>query len=363
MRTARDYRFRVREGRCDGSRPEILDPVWLYLAGATIRVVFVGHGLLAFALAVFAAEWRGWPSRRALTLGVAAGAFATVPDIDVVYALIAIDGGQVVEGSVAPEMFWDAANTVHRSMTHSLVVAAIAGPALGVWSLRGDARTARALALVVLATLVAVAVVVSGSLGGIVMGAFVAGGVAVATACRRWTDLSPGVVGLAATVGLASHPWGDLLTGQPPQLFYPFETAVFGDRIVLHADPTIHLLGAFAVELGVIWLAAVAVVVVTDRSWRTFYGPSAALGAAYSVAPLVLLPPTLETSYQFVFSIIAVGVVCSAASWYRTAPVSPSSATTDGGADLPGTGFDFVAVGLTGTTIALLGYGLVYLAV
>ena len=337
------------------------DPEWLYFASATVQSVFVGHGLLAFALAVFVAEWRGWPSRRALALGVAAGAFATLPDIDVLYALIAIDSGQVVGGGVAPEVFWDAANTVHRSMTHSVVVAAVVGPALGVWSLSGGARTIRALALLALSGLVAVAVVVSGSLGGVVMGAFVGGGVAMATACRRWTDLSPGVVGLAATAGLASHPWGDLLTGQPPQLLYPFETAVLGGRIVLHADPTIHLLGAFAVELGVIWLAAAAVVVVTDRSWWAFYGPSAALGAAYSVAPLVLLPPTLETSYQFVFSIIAVGVVCAAASWYRTAPAAPSNATTDGGADLPGTGFDFAAVGLTGTTIALLGYGLVYL--
>jgi len=324
--------------------------------------VFVGHGLLAFALAVFAAEWRGWSSRRALTLGVAAGAFATLPDIDMLYALIAIDGGRFVGDGVTPEVFWDAANAVHRSMTHSLVVAAIAGPALGVWSLRGDARTARAAALVTLAGLVAVAVVVSGSLGGIVMGAFVAGGVAIATACRRRTDLSPGVIGAAAVAGLASHPWGDLLTGQPPQLFYPFGAEVLGGRIVLHADPTIHLLGAFAVELGVIWLAAVAVVVVTDRSWRTFYGPSATLGAAYSVAPLLLLPPTLETSYQFVFSIIAVGVVCSAVSWYHTAPASPSTVATDGGADRRSTGFDFGAIGLTGTTIALLGYSLVYLA-
>jgi membrane-bound metal-dependent hydrolase YbcI (DUF457 family) len=325
--------------------------------------VFVGHGLLAFALAVFVAEWRGWPSRRALTLGVVAGAFATLPDADMMYGLIAIDSGQFVGDGVTPEVFWDAANSVHRSMTHSLVVAAVAGPVLGVWSLRGTSRTARALALVVLAGLVAVAVMVSGSLGGIVMGAFVAGGVAIATACRRWTDLSPAVIGGAATAGLASHPWGDLLTGQPPQLLYPFETQVFSGRVVLHGDPTIHLLGAFAVELGGIWLAAVAVVVVTDRSWRTFYGPSAALGAAYSVAPLVLLPPTLETSYQFVFSIIAVGVICSAASWYRTAPPSESNATTDGGADLSGTGFGFAAVGLTGTTIALLGYSLVYLVV
>lgn len=323
--------------------------------------MFVGHGLLVFALAVLAAERRGWSSRRALTLGAAAGLFATLPDIDVVYALIAIDGGRFLGGgSVRPDVFWTAANSVHRSMTHSLIVAAVAGPALGAWTIRRGHRSLRGLALVALAGLVVVAISVSGALGGIVMGAFVAGGLATATACRRWTDLSPGVVGLAATAGLASHPWGDLLTGQPPQLFYPFDTGVLSARIALHPDPTLHLLGAFAVELATVWLAAVTVVWVTDRSWRTFYGRSAAAGAAYSLAPLVLLPPTLETSFHFVFSILGLGLVCAGLSWYRAAP-APSAAVTDGGAGR--SGFDFGAVGLTATTIALIGYAVVYLAV
>ena len=324
--------------------------------------MFVGHGLLVFALAVFAAEWRGWSSRRALTLGVAAGLFAALPDIDVVYALIAIDGGRFLGGgSIRPDVFWDAANSVHRSMTHSLIVAAVAGPALGVWSSRNGGWMLRGLALAALVGLVAVAIVVSGALGGIVMGAFAAGGLATATACRRWTDLSPGVVALAATAGLASHPWGDLLTGQPPQLFYPFDTGVLSARIVLHNDPTLHLLGAFAVELATIWLAAVAVVRVTDRSWRTFYGPGAALGATYSGAALVLMPPTLETSFHFVFSIIGLGLVCAGVSWYRSAPALPAAAATDGGADR--SWFDFGVIGLTGITVALAGYALVYLAV
>ena len=324
--------------------------------------MFVGHALLMFALAVFAAEWRGWSSRRALTLGVAAGLFAALPDIDVVYALIAIDGGRFLGGgSVRPDVFWAAANSVHRSMTHSLIVAAVAGPAFGAWSVRGSGRPLRGLALVGLVALVAVAVAVSGTLGGIVMGAFVVGGLVTATACRRWTDLSPGIIALAATAGLASHPWGDLLTGQPPQLFYPFDTGVLGARVVLHADPTLHLLGAFAVELATVWLAAIAVVRVTDRSWRTFYGSTAALGAAYSVSALVLLPPTLETSFHFVFSIIGLGIACAGLSWYRSAPATPAAAATDGGADR--SRFDFGAVGLTGTTVALFGYTLVYLAV
>ena len=323
--------------------------------------MFVGHGLLVFALAVVAADRRGWSSRRALTLGAAAGAFATLPDVDVVYALIAIDGGRFLGGgSVRPDVFWTAANSVHRSMTHSLIVAAVAGPALGAWSSRADGRVLRGLALGVLVGVVAVAVVVSGSLGGIVMGAFVVGGLATATACRRWTDLSPGVIGSAATLGLASHPWGDLLTGQPPQLFYPFDTGVLSARLVLHPDPTLHLLGAFAVELATIWLAAIAVVWVTDRSWRTFYGPSAALGATYGAAALVLVPPTLETSFHFVFSIIGLGIACAGLSWFRSRSPPTPAAATDGGTER--SAFDVGAVGLTGTTVALVGYVLVYLA-
>jgi membrane-bound metal-dependent hydrolase YbcI (DUF457 family) len=320
--------------------------------------VFVGHGLLAFALAVFAAEWRGWPARRALTLGVVAGAFATLPDIDVVYALIAIDGGRFLGGgSVRPDVFWDAANSVHRSMTHSLIVAAIAGPALGAWSSRRE-RRARRLALGALVAVVAVAVAVSGARGGIVMGAFVAGGLAAASACHRRTDLPPGPVGVAATVGFASHPYGDLLTGQPPRLFYPFDTSVSSARLVLHPDPTLHLLGAFAVELATIWLVAAAVVVVTDRSWRVFSGSSALPGVAYSAAPLPLLPLTLSDSFHSVFSTIGVGVVCAGVAWYRSGPTPPAAAT-DAGADGPGV--NAVATGLTGTTVALAGYTLVYL--
>lgn len=315
--------------------------------------MFVGHGLLAFALAAFAAERRGWPARRALTLGVVAGAFATLPDVDVVYALITTDGG----GSVRPGVLRDAANSVHRSVTHSLIVAAIAGPALGAWSSRRE-RRARRLALGALVAVVAVAVAVSGARGGIVMGAFVAGGLAAASACHRRTDLPPGPVGVAATVGFASHPYGDLLTGQPPRLFYPFDTSVSSARLVLHPDPTLHLLGAFAVELATIWLVAAAVVVVTDRSWRVFSGSSALPGVAYSAAPLPLLPPTLSDSFHSVFSTIGVGVVCAGVAWYRSGPTPPAAAT-DAGADGPGV--NAVATGLTGTTVALAGYTLVYL--
>jgi len=58
--------------------------------------VFIGHALLGFALAVLVAEWRGWPSRQALALGVVTGAFAVLPDVDTLCALVAINLTELV---------------------------------------------------------------------------------------------------------------------------------------------------------------------------------------------------------------------------------------------------------------------------
>jgi len=326
--------------------------------------VFVGHALLASALAVLFAEWRGWSTRQALLLGAATGAFAALPDVDVVYAVVALDGGQLVGSGVNPTAFWDAANSVHRSMTHSVLVALIAGPAFGLWAVRGTSEGSRKrewgarIAGIVL--LVAVAIVASGALGAIVMGAFVVAGVAITALSRRETDLSPRMLGLAATAGLLTHPWGDLVTGQPPQFLYPFEIGVIESRVVLHPDPTMHLLGAFAVELAAVWLAALAIVRVTDRSLATFYDRSAILGAGYGALALVLAPPTLAVSYHFVFSILAVGVVCSGLSWYRSTPVASLRRRPTAG-DVRA-GFAFGATGLSGTTMALIGYVVVYVS-
>ncbi|SEG75587.1 LexA-binding, inner membrane-associated putative hydrolase [Halobellus limi] len=325
--------------------------------------------MLAFALAVLFAEWRGWRPRRALALGAVAGAFAALPDVDVVYAVAAIDGGRFLGGgAVNPEAFWDAANTVHRSMTHSLVVAVVAAPAFGLWSSavrRSDRRRrlAYAGALSGVAGLVAVAVAVSGPLGGVVMGAFGLVGLAIATLTARRTDLSLRAVTAAAAVGLFTHPWGDLVTGSPPQLLYPFEVGLVDARVVLHPDPTIHLLGAFALELAVVWLAVLAVVRVTDRSVRLFSDRSAALGATYGAAALVLVPPTLDVSYHFVFSILAVGSVCGALSWYRSAsPVRPALRQDVVVSERLRPNFGVVAIALAGTTVALVGYVFVYVA-
>ena len=279
--------------------------------------MFVGHALLAFALATLFADWRGWPARQALALGLVAGAFAAIPDVDMIYTAVALDVSRLsAETLTRPGVFWDASRAVHRSITHSLLVALAAGPAFGAWAAGASTSrrwlAVRTVASLLLASLVWAAWTYSGFAGAIVVGTFVAVGLALARLTRTRTDLSGMTVAIAATAGLLSHPWGDLVTGDPPRLLYPLDVQVFEQTVLLHADPTIHLLGAFALELGVIWLATIAVARVANRSPLALLDRRAGVGIAYGVTAIVLVPPTLDVSYHFVFTILGVGAATGA---------------------------------------------------
>jgi membrane-bound metal-dependent hydrolase YbcI (DUF457 family) len=272
--------------------------------------MFVGHAAVAFALAAAVAARRGWESDRALAVGLLAGAFAAVPDIDIAYALVGVAGA--VGAGPAPGVldvattFWATGNVVHRAVTHSLVLAPLAAlvAALAV----DDART-RALAVVPAVVLVAAPAVVSGGLGALVGTLFALGTVAVAELARRRTGFGPAVVFSAAMVGFVSHPFGDLLTGHPPAMLYPLDATVVTERVALAGDPTLHLLGAFGVELATVWLAiAVAGRVVGVRPTAAI-SRRAAVGVGYAASVVLIPAPTLDLSYPFVFSVLGVGLV------------------------------------------------------
>lgn len=342
--------------------------------------MFLGHALLAFAVAALVADWRGWSARRALAVGLVAGAFGALPDVDVAYAAVALDLFAVT-ADADPEAFWDATREIHRTVTHSLVVAAVAAPAFGLAAVRSPESSgirwgSRIVAVGALASLVGVAYGTSGVPGGMVMGLFALTGFAVGLLCPRLTDLGPRTVSLAALAGLALHPWGDLVTGSPPGLFYPFEFGLFGGRVLLHGDPTLHLLSAFALELATVWFAAIAVSEVLDLSWRGLIDRRAGFGVAYGVAAVVLVPPTLAVSYQFVFSILSVGLVIGIVSLYSAdvgLPTAPQRrALLPLGFQrpaIPGVSeevldvFGVVLTALASISFALVSYGAVYLVV
>ncbi|WP_254840874.1 metal-dependent hydrolase [Natronomonas marina] len=312
--------------------------------------MFVGHGLVAFAIVAGLAALAGWDRERALAVGLLAGAFGLSPDVDILYApvgLVGVDG--LLEAEAA---FWAAGNVVHRAVTHSLVVGALGAVGAALWAARTKAT--RALAVTVGTGLVAVGAT-DGALSAVVMAAFVVVVFGVASAGTRWGIDAPHV-GAAAVVGLLAHPFGDLFTGAPPELLYPFDVTLVAERLLLHPDPTMHLLGAFGLEIATMWAAALVYLHVTDRRLTDHVRPHATLGVGFAGAVLLLPPPSLEAPYRFVFGALGVGMVSGVGvhprNWWRL--LTPDADRR------PLTPLGVALTGLAALSAALLAYGTLY---
>ena len=305
--------------------------------------MFIGHGLLAFALVAFLGSRLGLPARRALAFGAVAGLFATIPDIDILYGPIGLLGGVSGLGD-AVDTFWATGNTVHRGPTHSLIIGALT--AAGFALAGRDHWPARLLAGGVLTAIVALTGVTSGTLDASIVAVVLIAGLGVVVAARRLA-IPARSIGILALVGLLSHPFGDVLTGSPPDFFYPLNVVVLTERVSLHADATIHLLASFAVELGIIWCAVLVYFHLTERPVRPEIDPLAGLGAAYGAAVLVLPAPTVDAASPFVFSVLALGLV-------GVVPTRKS---------LRPEVYRAVLTGLTAVTLALVAYTATYLLV
>ncbi|MEF8861664.1 MAG: metal-dependent hydrolase [Haloarculaceae archaeon] len=319
--------------------------------------MFVGHGLLAFALVAGLAHLRGWRPERALTVGLLAAAFGMLPDVDIVYAPVALLLSTDLGGPLATaQAFWAAGNVVHRAVTHSLVVGPVV--ALGAWAVAGTDRHRRTAGAVLLLALPVAALAVSGPLGSAITTVFVAGAALLAFVGRRY-GLGPDAIGGAALAGLLTHPFGDLFTGEPPAMLYPLATVPSLDRVVLHPDPTLHLLGALGAELATAWLALAVYLAIRHGAGRPSAFPGtvrrvvagrAGLGAGYAATFFLLPAPTLDVSYHFVFPLLGLGLVVAL----------PTPRAVRGPTARP---VRVAATGLAAVTVSTLAYALVYATV
>ncbi|WP_049936880.1 metal-dependent hydrolase [Haloplanus natans] len=269
--------------------------------------MFVGHAALAFALVGSVAVVRGWTTERALTLAVVAGAFAVLPDVDMVYALVGVASATGSGALAVAGAFWSTGNVVHRAVTHSLV---LAFPVALLAALRVvDTRPTRALSVALAVLLVGLVAAVGGSLAALITLLFVLGAATVAAVAGHHAEVTAPETLVVALVGLLSHPFGDLFTGEPPAMLYPLDAALVTERVALAADPTLHLLAAFGTELGTVWAAVAIVCLATGLRPTTAVGTRATLGAGYAASILLIPAPTLDLSYPFVFSVLGVGLV------------------------------------------------------
>lgn len=303
--------------------------------------MFVGHSLAAFAVGTLVARRLGVGRDRALQLGAFAALFALVPDVDIVYAPVglALQSAQPID----PEAFWTAANVVHRGPTHSLLFGGLL--ATGGALLAANRRIGRGAGAGVIAGLIAGAGVSGGSAVAGVTAVYAIAGVAVTVVARRHGVSAPAVLAVAA-LGLLSHPFGDLVTGTPPLFFYPFDATLVSGRLTLHPDPTLHLLAAFLIEIGTVWLGIWTYARSRAVSIRRLVHPRAGLGTGYSGAVFVIPSPTIHDASVFVFSLLALSLVCVGSTPHRfTKPVDALGA---------------VGTGTATVTVAAIGYGVAY---
>lgn len=305
--------------------------------------MFIGHGLLAFAVVALVARRMAASPRRALALGAVAALFATLPDVDVVYGLVGLAGGVPGPGAVLGT-FFETGNVTHRGPTHSMVLGALAAVAFGL--VRHADYRYRIGGLAGISGLVVIVATTGTLLDVGVTIVFSGVGLGIVAIARR-LDVGHRAVAGTAAVGLLSHPLGDLFTGEPPALLYPFEVVLFDSHVALHPDPTLHLLGAFAIELSIIWLALVVYLRLTDRGPWVLIDKRAVAGVGYGAAAVVLPAPTLAAAEPFVFSVLAVGVVGVAPVPARLRPAIPQA----------------IATGLAAVTLAAAAYAIVYIVV
>jgi membrane-bound metal-dependent hydrolase YbcI (DUF457 family) len=241
-------------------------------------------------------------------------------------------------------------------VTHSLVVGPLV--TLGALGIATDDRRVRTAAGIGLLVLPVVALAVSGPLGSAVTTVFVAGAALLAFVGRRY-GLGPAAIGAAAFAGLMTHPFGDLFTGEPPAMLYPLATTSTVERVALHPDATLHLLGALGIELATAWLALFVYLAVkygTERpsafpgTLRSVVAGRAGLGAGYAATFFLLPAPTLDVSYHFVFPLLGLGLVVAL----------PTPRTLRGSTARP---VRVAATGLAAVTVATLAYTLVYVTV
>ncbi|MFB6105734.1 MAG: metal-dependent hydrolase [Halobacteriaceae archaeon] len=279
--------------------------------------MYVGHSLLAFALAAGGADALDRRPRTALAAGALAAGFAVVPDTDLAHTVFAVAASVVRTGSLdvfpTTQYVWTESWVVHRALTHSLLVggAAVVG-VVGVAAARRRGREWALVPVCVYAVLLWVAVSGLGALGGATITLY-----AVAAGVLAWVGAgrghSPGLVGAAAAVGLLTHPFGDVFMGTPPTFLYPLTGAAPISKITVLADPTLNLLALFGLEVALGWWALATAVRVRGDDLGAYLRPRAALGAGYAGAVFVVPPPTLELAYGWAGGLLAAGLLVGGA--------------------------------------------------
>lgn len=159
--------------------------------------------------------------------------------------------------------------------------------------------------------------------------AFVAVCLGIAHLATRYAPLTAGEVGTSVFLGVLTHPFGDVVAGDPPMVFYPVSEAPLLDAFTpLTATNLDHTLLLLSLELALVWGSILLAAVLTDRSVHP--GVGLAYGTAAVVAAAVLQVSSLAYYELAVFVGGVIGVVALASLLLHGRYSPPVSAVASG---------------------------------
>jgi hypothetical protein len=334
--------------------------------------MYVGHGLLAFALVGAVARLAERDDRDVLLLATLGAGYGLLPDIDLVYTVYAVAESGPTGIFPTTEHVWTESWVIHRTLTHSLFVGcALVLVVVGIGTampqhLSGQRSQSNRALGGTLAGLVAIGLLwiasaADGALGAITMTLLVSGVAGLGVFGRQY-GISVPWIGSVASLGLLSHPPGDLWMGRPPIVFYPFLSECSFPAIVFASDPTVNFVMAFLIEVLLAWASLQVWALSTDRTLTRMVRPVALFGITAVVAVLFLPPPTFLVAYQFSASVLGLGIFAGASTLVveeieGTSAPRGAQDLTDRWSGLP----QAVVTGLATISIALVSYLFVYL--
>lgn len=266
--------------------------------------MFVGHFFLAFVLAAGFFQWKGESKTDSLMLGLFAGFFAVLPDLDIIYAFKTF-----IQFALAPEFmeaFWENSQVIHRGISHSLVTGFIAATLFSLGyeknSLIGNIFSSIFLGVF--------AFIVSGWIGAFVMALYGIVGGFLSSKAEEYISRKK-LYGVSL-LGLLTHPFGDLFTGSPPQLLYPLKLELIPSRLAIFAEPTLNLVTLVIIELVLVASGLYLINLLKDIKFQ-IKNPSITTAITYALTALVISPPSIQNPYIYLVTLFSFSLLITIA--------------------------------------------------
>ncbi len=265
--------------------------------------MFVGHSFLAIALTGILSLAIGIDREKALVLAVFAGLFAAMPDIDIIYAFKEIAGILSPGSQEIFESFWAASTVTHRNLTHSLVTAVLG---TSLFTLHYRYRNIFT-AVASVSILTGFGFFFGGALISTLVALFGLTGLLLTELASTYFDFSAREFLMAPTLGLLSHPFGDVFTGVPPNFFEPLGVVFLTERLQIFQGPVLNFLAVFTLELAIIWAGLLTIFYLNQRSITDSVRLSSLIGLAFGPAAF-FIRPSISNASVYVFSVLLISI-------------------------------------------------------